>query len=134
MAINTEKYTRNPFIKGEDLEDEDRLVVTVKAAYETTFPSGDTVPVLEFLETDQKLTLNKTRIRKLVEMFGPDSDDWIDRRVALYAVPVQFNGKSQMGVAIAAPPKRSRTVEGQASVKNDVKFMDDDGEGDGNPF
>lgn len=127
MAINTEKYTQNPFIKGEDLEDGERLILTIKAAYETTFPSGDTVPVLEFLETDQKLTLNKTRVRKAVELFGPDSDAWIDRKVALYAVPVQYNGKSQMGVALAgvAAKKKIETssVAGRAAVNRDVQFM-----------
>lgn len=132
MSINTEKYTQNPFIKGEDLEDGERLVLTIKAAYETTFPSGDTVPVLEFLETDQKLTLNKTRVRKAVELFGPDSDAWINRQVALYPVPVQFNGKSQMGVAIAGVAKKSKVATQAASPKNDVQFMDDDD--DTNPF
>lgn len=112
MSINTEKYTQNPFLKGEDLEDGERMVLTIKAAYETTFPSGDTVPVLEFLETSQKLTLNKTRVRKAVELFGPDSDAWVNRKVALYAVPVQFNGKSQMGIAIAGvkPAKQAAPV------------------------
>lgn len=132
MAINTDKYTQNPFIKGEDLEEGERMVLTIKAAYETTFPSGDTVPVLEFLETDQKLTLNKTRVRKAVELFGPDSDAWINRQVALYPVPVQFNGKSQMGVAIAGVAKKSKVATQAASPKNDVQFMDDDD--DTNPF
>lgn len=131
MAINTEKYTQNPFIKGEDLEEGERMVLTIKAAYETTFPSGDTVPVLEFLETDQRLTLNKTRVRKAVELFGPDSDTWINRQVALYPVPVQYNGKSQMGVAIAGVAKKSKVSTQAASLKNDVQFMD---EGDENPF
>jgi len=131
MSINTEKYTQNPFLKGEDLEDGERMVLTIKAAYETTFPSGDTVPVLEFLETSQKLTLNKTRVRKAVELFGPDSDAWINQRVALYPVPVQFNGKSQMGVAIAGVAKKGKAAQ-VASPKNDVQFMDDDD--DTNPF
>lgn len=132
MTIDTDKYTQNPFIKGEDLEEGERKILTIKAAYETTFPSGDTVPVLEFLETDQKLTLNKTRVRKAVELFGPDSDAWINRQVALYPVPVQFNGKSQMGVAIAGVAKKSKVATQAASPKNDVQFMDDDD--DTNPF
>lgn len=132
MAINTEKYTQNPFIKGEDLDEDERLVLTIKAAYETKFPSGDEVPVLEFLEDERKLTLNKTRVRKMVEMFGPDSDEWLDRRIALLPVPVQFNGKSQMGVAITAPPKRKKAAT--ESTKAEVKFMADDDDEDENPF
>lgn len=126
MSFDAGKYARNPFIKGEDLDEDDRLVVTVKSAEEVTFPSGDVVPVLAFLETDQKLTLNKTRVKKMIDMFGTDSSDWIDRKIALYPIDVSFQGKQTQGVAIAPPPKRSRTTEQRASPKNDVQFMDDD--------
>ncbi len=132
MGFNAEKYTKGAFLKGADLEEGERLIVTIKSAEEVEMPSGDLVPVIELLEISEKLTLNKTRIRKLVELFGPDSDAWINRQVALYPVPVQFNGKSQMGVAIAGVAKKSKVATQAASPKNDVQFMDDDD--DTNPF
>lgn len=128
MSFDAGKYAKNPFLKGEDLDEDERLIVTIKRAEEVTFPSGDVVPVLEFLETDQKLTLNKTRVKKMIDLFGTDSADWIDRKIALYPIDVSFQGKNTRGVAIAAPPKRPRSAEGQASAKNDVKFMDDESE------
>lgn len=130
MSFDAGKYAKNPFLKGEDLDEDERLVVTIKTAEEVTFPSGDVVPVLEFLEIDQKLTLNKTRVKKLIELYGTDSGEWIDRKIALYPVDVNFQGKTTQGVAIAAPPKKLRTVE-QAPVKKEVKFMDETEE---NPF
>ncbi len=118
MAFDTNRYTKSPFIKGEELEDGERLVLTIKDAEEVTFPSGDTVPVLHFLETDQKLSLNKTRIKKLVELLGDDTDEWVDQKISIYPIPVQFNGKSVVSIAVGKAPSKKR----RADVDNDVEF------------
>lgn len=129
MAFDTGKYTQSPFIKGDDLEEGERTIVTIKTAEEVDFPSGDKVPVLSFLELDQKLTLNKTRIKKCVELLGEDTDEWIGKKIAIYPIDVQFNGKTMPGVAVAAPPKKAKGV---ANPKPEVQF---DGEEDEeNPF
>ena len=129
MGFNTDTYTKSPFLKGDDLEEGERTVVTIKTAEEVDFPSGDRVPVLSFLELDQKLTLNKTRVKKLVEMLGDDTDEWIGRKIALYAIDVQYNGKTMPGVAIAAPPKGK-----QGKPKPEVSFDADDDEDSASPF
>lgn len=125
MAFDTEKYTKNPFLKGEDLEEGERTVVTIKTAEEVNFPSGDTVPVLSFLELEQKLTLNKTRIKKLVELLGDDTDEWIGQKISLFQVDVQYQGKIMPGVAVAGPPKKKTSAE---KAKADVKFDEADDE------
>lgn len=117
MSFDTDKYTKSPFIKGDDLEEGERTVVTIKSAEEVSFPSGDTVPVLEFLEIDQKLTLNKTRVKKLVEMLGEDTETWTGRKISMYRVDVQYQGKTMPGVAVAAAPKGK-----QGKVQPEVEF------------
>lgn len=123
MAFDTEKYTKSPFLKGDDLEEGERTIVTIKTAEEVAFPSGDTVPVLSFLELDQKLTLNKTRVKKLVEILGEDTDEWLGKRIAIYPVDVQFNGKTQAGIAVAAPPKKKAAEQ---KLQAEVSFDKDD--------
>lgn len=106
MSFSTDKYTESPYLRGEDLEEGERLVVTIKEAYETTFPqSGDTVPILKFMEVEKSLTLNRTRVKKLCELLGPDPEDWIGKKVSLYPVDVNYQGKVSLGVAVAAAPK-----------------------------
>lgn len=129
MSFDTSKYTINPYMKGEDLEEGERTIVTIKTAEEVTFPSGDTVPVLTFLETEQKLSLNKTRIRKCVELLGDDPDEWVGQKISLYPVPTTFNGKNMLSVAVASPPRKRSGVPNQ---KPEVSFDDDDS--DGSPF
>lgn len=131
MAFDTEKYTSSPFLKGDDLEEGERTLVTIKSAEEVNFPSGDTVPVLEFLELEQKLTLNKTRVKKLVELLGDDTDDWVGKRISIYRIDVSYQGKQMPGIAVAAPPKKKQAPE---KVQAEVKFMDDEEGDDDNPF
>lgn len=123
MPFDPEEYTKGAWLKGDDL-DEGRTVVTIKSAEEQTFQDGKKQPVLEFLEVEQKLSLNKTRVKKLVELLGKDTDEWIGQRIALYPTPTQYNGKEFISVAITAPPKGK-----QAKPKPDVKFDDEDDEG-----
>lgn len=129
MGFNVERYTRNPFLKGEDLEEGERLVVTIKTAEEVTFPSGDVVPVLSFIEIDQKLTLNKTRVKKLAELLGTDTDAWINQKIALYPIDVTFQGKTTLGIAITGVARKTGVKARPA--KEDVTFMDD---AEDNPF
>ena len=120
MAFDTGKYARSPFLKGDDLEEGEKVVVTIKDAREIEFPDGKTVPALDFLELDQALTLNKTRILKLIDLFGEDTEDWLNQRIALYAVPVQYNGKSVMSVAVGKAP--ARAVKGKPTLDDDVVY------------
>jgi len=121
MSFDTNKYTKSPFIKGDDLPEGERVVVTIKSAEEVTFPqSGDTVPVLEFLELDQKLTLNRTRVAKLIELFGEETDEWIGQRIALFAIPVSYKGQSSLSVAVGKAP--ARATKTRALVEDDIEF------------
>ncbi len=132
MAFDTNTYLESPYLKGSELEEGERLVVTIKSAEEVTFPqSGDTVPVLEFLELDKKLTLNRTRIAKLVDLLGEDTEEWVGRKISLYAVDVNYQGKMTLGVAVAAAPKAK---EGQPAKKKAQVVEDDDEDDETPPF
>ena len=120
MAFDTNRYTKSPFIHGEDLEDGERVVVTIKDAREAEFPDGKVVPVLDFLELDQSLTLNKTRVKRLVELLGEDTDSWIGARISIYQVPVTYQGKTMPGVAIGKAP--ARAVKSKPTVDDDVVY------------
>lgn len=128
MPFDAEAYTRGVWLKGDDLEEGERTIVTIKSAEEQTFQDGKKQPVLEFLELDQKLSLNKTRVKKCVELLGTDTEEWIGKRISLYPTPTQYNGKDFMSVAIAAPPKGK-----QGKPKPEVVFAGDEGSDD-DPF
>ena len=123
MAIDFSKYDKSSWLKGSDLEQGEFLPVTVEAVSEHTFPSGDESIVVKFLELDKRLVLNKTRRDKLIEMLGSDDEEWLGHRITLYPVDVSFQGKTTVGVAIGAVPRKK-------AAKPVVEDDDDDTNGD----
>ena len=53
--------------------------------------------IVSFKGSDKKFILNTTNTKCIMQMFGPESDDWIGKRVTLYP---EKNGKSESGEAI----------------------------------
>jgi hypothetical protein len=122
VSLNLKKHLKNDWLKGSDLEEGERLTVTIEKVYEHTFPSGDESIVVEFLELDQKLSLNKTRLTKLVELLGDDAAEWKGRQVALYPVDVSFGGKNTLGVAIGAVARKKAARPADDDLDGDVVF------------
>ena len=57
--------------------------------------------VLYFHGTGKGLILNKTNIRRLAEMFGPETNNWPGNPVELYAEEVDAFGETHTAVRIA---------------------------------
>lgn len=124
-TINLAKYTKSKWLRGNDLEadyDGEAIVVTIKNVTEQTFEqTGDTKPVVEFLELDQSLILNKTQTAKLVELFGEDAAAMVGKQITLQSAPSSYPGKATILIGKA----RKKAV---APVKAEVDFTDDDSE------
>jgi len=91
------------FLRKEDCEDE--IAVTMKSVELEDMPNnsdaGEQRWVLYFKELEKGLVLNTTTIRVLEKAFGPDSDDWISKRVILYTDPtVAFKGQIVGGLRL----------------------------------
>jgi hypothetical protein len=55
---------------------------------------------LTFAGTDRKLTLNVTNNDRLVDLFGGETDDWINQKIALHGDKATFGGKTVPAVRI----------------------------------
>lgn len=104
-AFDPTRYTRSKWLKGSDLPKGRPIVVTIAEAYEHEFEqSGEVKPVLTFSDHDQALTLNKTKITTLIDLFGTDVLAWVGQRINLQAVPSQFAGKPTIMITLADQP------------------------------
>lgn len=123
MAVNLSKYTKSRWLRGNDLEadyDGEAIVVTIKTVTEETFEqTGETKPVVQFLELDQALICNKTQVGKLIDLFGDDAAGMVGKQITLQAAPSSYPGKSTIVIGKA----RKKAV---APVKAEVDFMEDD--------
>jgi len=75
---------------------------------------GERKPILRFSGKDKGLVLNKTKSMTLAEAFGPETEGWAGREVALYPTKVSYNGKMVDSIAL-------EIVHGDASA-SDVPF------------
>ena len=76
--------------------------------------------ILYFKETAKGLVVgNKTNVRQLVNLFGPETDNWVGHRVALFTTEVTAFGKTMQSIRIRdfephsekKQPKKGKVVE-----------------------
>lgn len=57
-------------------------------------------PIVVFSEGDKRMVLNKTNANRLSEMFGDDTDGWINKKIILHVEQTDFQGKSVPSVRV----------------------------------
>jgi len=66
--------------------------------------------VLYFKEVETGLVLNRTNCECIAAMFGVETNDWIDKRVTLYAASVRVGAKTDIGIRVKGSPDLSQEV------------------------
>ena len=90
------------WIKSGDLGDGD-MVVTVKSCSVETVGQGENAedkPVLYFEESEKGMVLNVTNANTIAGLYGPETDGWIGKRIALFATEVDFAGKQTLAIRV----------------------------------
>ena len=98
VMLKGRKVTRT--IKGGDSKPLESLNGKVKTRW-----------VIEFEGSDKKFPLNTTNTKCVMQMFGPETDDWAGKRITLYP---EKNSKSESGEAIR--------IWGSPDIPADVSF------------
>ena len=93
MPKVSEAFDSNLF-KATDLGKEDRVMTITSAEMEEIGRGKDmeTKIVLEFKGQKKKLALNKTNAKSIAKLHGDDTDDWVGKKITLYATETEFNG------------------------------------------
>jgi hypothetical protein len=120
MPRYTNAY-RSRYINATDLAEGDaRLVITdarEQVLKNQQTKKEETKVVLSFRDSDQLFALNKTNYQTMVELFGPDLDEWIERAISLYSTPCQGPQGMTDGVRIRTAPRRAPArPQGKPSV------------------
>lgn len=112
-------YAGSSFIRVEDLADgpQRKRLVSIE-------PGRFDKPVAKFDDGSQ-LSLNATNVKTLLKAYGPNSDDWIDMEVELYAGTTKYNGEDHASVLvrpISPPPAVKRTPQPRPSLDDEIPF------------
>ena len=85
-------------LRTEDLGDKSWPLV-IKEIDSFDFDEGTKI-ILRFEETDKGFVLNKTNARRIADMYGPDTDAWVGKKITLAAEDTEFGGKSVKGTRV----------------------------------
>ena len=112
MATKDDLFPSN-WIKAEQVADADQVVTIVGIKSEKT-KEGRTQRVLSFKEFPGKfLGLNKTNWNTIAKVTGePDDDNWIGRRITLFATEVQSpTGEMVLGIRVRTRAPAAATAK-----------------------
>ncbi len=107
------RYTSGRYLKAAHIDRP--VLVTISGVFEEEVGEDkERKLVVYFRELEGKgLALNTTNAECLIDLFGPETDDWKGKAVTLYSTPVQFAGKTVQGLRLrqASPRGHSRHRE-----------------------
>jgi hypothetical protein len=110
----------SPWLRADSIPDASDLVLTIKSLdWEMIGSEKESKPVMTFHETSKKLVLNKTNGNILASLFGKNIIDFIGKKISLYKTPVEFQGKSILGVRIR--PESPKNFEEIKQVLGDAE-------------
>jgi hypothetical protein len=96
------------WLKPHDLGDSDCHVTITAFDYEEKSGGGDFKDIQYFLTLkefkDKKFGLNKTNAGTVGKLHGRETDNWIGKRITLYATEVEAFGEQTLGIRIRLRP------------------------------
>lgn len=91
----------SPFLTSDNVKEES--IIAPIENVEKQEVGTDKKWVLFLRGHDKGLVLNATNTRKLIELFGDESDNWIGKRIELFFTEANFKGKAVGAVRIRLP-------------------------------
>jgi hypothetical protein len=102
VDVNEIYKSNSDYIKAEDIGN-NMWTMTIKTADVKRFDDGSCKIILTFHGWEKCLPLNVTNARAISEMHGHNSDAWIGRQIMLMSMPVDYQGKTVLGIRVRAP-------------------------------
>lgn len=121
--MKTSEMIQSKFLKKEDFPSP--TVLTIKSVSLEEVGRGDTRWVLYFHEKAKGIVLNVTKIRQLENRYGPETDDWIGKKIKAENDPTVMMGTQVVGGIKFTMPSGSVPAPAPKA---------DDGFDDGIPF
>lgn len=78
---------------------------------------------VRFSETDAPMLANKTNVKRIAALYGPDTEDWIGKAITLYAEDVRAFGTVHRAIRVG-PPAVTRRGRGQQLPTADGAAVD----------
>jgi hypothetical protein len=97
------------YLKASDVPDDGDLVLTIREVNMEDVGQGEDrerKPVVYFGEIDKGLVLNKTNSNAIQSLYGPNTEDWEMKKIAIFATEVDFAGKQTLALRVRLKPPK----------------------------
>lgn len=101
--MNIEEAFPSKYLKAADLKGNKITVKMDRVEAETV--GDDSKVILYFQGKDKGLVLNVTNKNMIVDLYGPETDDWIGQPIVLYEAMVQYQSKMVPAIRVSGPPR-----------------------------
>lgn len=112
--INEIYKSNSDNIKAEDIGN-NMWTMTIKSADVKEFKNKEGLTerkiVLSFHEWDKLFPLNVTNARSIAELYGHNSNAWVNKPIMLFTMMVDFAGKPTLGIRVRAPMQPGGPVQ-----------------------
>jgi hypothetical protein len=99
MPLLIDSVYPSAWLKGIDLPVGQDVVFTIRETHEQKFDDARYI-VLGLEETTKELRLNVTNALTVSELYGPDADVWVGKKISLHRTELLFQGKKHEVVRI----------------------------------
>ena len=128
--MNINEAFPSEFLKAGDLNGKP---YTLTMSHVTMDKIGDeTKPVVHFSNAKASLVLNKTNAQSIVDMHGPETDDWTGRDIVVVPAMTDFQGKRVACIRIDVPQRQVEHERMAEPIR--IPQIPDQTDGDECPF
>ena len=116
--MNIDTAFPSNYLKAADIEEDTTLTITDVKVEKL---GDDERPIVYFEEQDKGLVLNKTNANTIKGMYTSDTDNWLGKKITLFATEVDYAGKQTMAIRVRMRAPKSN---GNGSSKAAAQPMD----------
>lgn len=119
--MNINQSFESKYLKADgDLPEEGNLVLTMSHVDMEDVGAGDKQemkPVLYFKDHKRSLVLNKTNASTITSLYGPETDEWAGKKIALFAQEVDFQGRQVLAIRVRMKKPTAAAAPAPAAPK-----------------
>lgn len=94
----------SPHLEAADLAGKDVVVTIAKVGFSIVGKEKVNKGIVFFSEFDRGLVLNRTNTKRIIAMYGNETDAWKDKKITLYQSEADFNGNTVPCIRVRDTP------------------------------
>jgi len=84
----------SPHLEAADLMNADFTATILRVDYSEVGEDKETKGVVFFQEFSRSLVLNRTNLKRIIGLYGNETDDWAGKKIVLYPSETDFGGRT----------------------------------------